>query len=287
MEIPDYKNYSIEDLHDVLFHIDKSRYPDRLKLIEEEIKKRNVGNDSINKQTDTNSTKKPININRNNSNIREDLTLVTYDNCIKKGVSIQDIYKSISEIQFFSIMKYVRLEKSDTNYVQATKGYNGFSIEFRDDNFLEINFSFIQSLSTATIIHILTDYFNNKSEWKETLQWQKLDVNQGISPQSTNYKKLLLYIPFILFFILLRFENEYTSLVIENIKNFVWANNLSFAYFGTIILLYIVYRSKHEYKYIHKLSIRGAIGLIVYTLGAVALTILSVLNFAKVINLGF
>jgi len=287
MKNPDYKNYSIEDLHDVLFHIDKRQYPDRVELIEEEIKYRNNGIDLKIQSTDTNSIKKSINFKRNNSNIREDLTLITKDGDHKKSISLNDIFNSISEIQYFSIMKYVRIEKSDTNYIQATKGYNGFSIEFRDDNFLEINFSLIQSLSTATVKHILTDYFNNKSEWKETLQWQKFNVNQGISPQSTNYKKLLLYIPFILFFIFLRFENEYTSLVIENIKNFVWANNLSFAYFGTIILLYIVYRSKHEYKYIYKLSIREAFGLIVYTLGAVALTILSVLNFAKVINLGF
>jgi len=53
MNCPDYSKYSLTDLYDVLNLIDKESYPERIKIVEEEIKKRLASGSDLPQKQDT------------------------------------------------------------------------------------------------------------------------------------------------------------------------------------------------------------------------------------------
>ncbi len=78
MDGPDYKNYSLDELVDAISNISREKYPERVKIIEEEISKRRSGKSDITNSSST--TDKPkINISSSNHSSKHSFFGVDYD----------------------------------------------------------------------------------------------------------------------------------------------------------------------------------------------------------------
>ncbi len=284
---PDYKMYSIEDLFDAYNHIDRERFPARVRLIEQELEKRNIKADKF----DEFEIEPPIHAGEikskkhliKKSSLRLELT---NGNMIENPTQ-KDIVSILSALDHRK-HPFVKLKENNLKYMQANIHLFGYySLEYQNGSIHEHYVCKVFPLSLDTIKDILEDYMYEGSAWRAKLEWEKVEY---VPPPSAEVAVLLNRVQYILLMItflpfgLFRLYDSFSEHAISNrlVSYFGYEN---FIYTITALLLFFAYLDRKKIRYLYQIHETISTKLFLRLIFTIGLVVLSVLMLIGKVNL--
>lgn len=224
-KIPDYSKYTLDELVDAYENIDRYRFPERVKLIEDQIKK--IKPDIFPISNPAGSSGKPSKEEKKKSvKKKTNLKLELADKTIVENPTEEDI---ISALKSLSTRKnsFAILSENRSKYIQVSKNLmSGYYVEYMEKSAENHYKAIIDCLSLDFVIRLFQTYLQEGDKWKSMIEWRLIPPN-GSRSQFLNwvYQKVAFLALFVVALVMLN-RDKYT----ESIQVFFEEKGINIGY---------------------------------------------------------
>lgn len=256
-KLPDYSKYSLDELIDAYQHIDRYQFPERVKLIEEQIKK--INPDVISVSKPTKPIEKPA-LEYKNTSVKKKTTLKLElaDKTIISNPTEEDITAALKSLSSKK-NQFAILSEGQLTYIQVAKNLmGGYYVEYMEESKRNHYSGVVDCLSLEFVNTLFHTYLQEGDKWKSMIKWKLIPQDGSGSQYSKWIYQIMSFLALPLIFLALVNRDENAELI----RVFFEGMGINIGYPALVIAVVIIIFEREKIKNFGKIALRETLNII-------------------------